>query len=223
MATQLLLYNEALGSLGERQLASLSEPREPRRVLDSYWIDVVGFCLAQGLWRFARRTVQQDADAGLTPQFGFDYAFPYPSDWVRTQVVSTSPQLDPPLLQYRDEANYIYANATPIYHSYVSAESDYGMNIGVWPENFADYVVCRLARKACLRLTNDKDLLKEAKASEDRARRIAKANDAMNDPPGLPPVPFWARARRGAFGPGGLWFGSYAGGGTLASGPLGSD
>ena len=76
MTTQLFIYNEALGHLGERQLASLSEPREPRRVLDSYWSDVVGYCLSQGLWKFARRTIQVDNSSSLTPQFGFDYFFP---------------------------------------------------------------------------------------------------------------------------------------------------
>jgi hypothetical protein len=35
--SQLFIYNEALGHLGERRLANLSENREPRRVLDSYW------------------------------------------------------------------------------------------------------------------------------------------------------------------------------------------
>ena len=76
MTTQLFIYNEALGHLGERQLASLSEPREPRRVLDSYWSDVVGYCLSQGLWKFARRTIQVDNSSSLTPQFGFNYFFP---------------------------------------------------------------------------------------------------------------------------------------------------
>lgn len=208
MTTKLFLYNEALGHLGERQIASLTEPREPRRVLDSYWDDVVAYCLAEGLWRFARRTVQQDADTTVTPQFGFNNAFPYPSDWIRTQIVSTSPQLDPPLLQYRDEGGYIFANFTPLYHAYISSDNKYGMNIAQWPERFVDFVGLRLARYACLRITNDKELREQLKKDEDKARRTAKAEEAMNDPPGLPPVPMWVRARRGAFGPGGLWPGS---------------
>lgn len=214
MTTQLFIYNEALGHLGERQLASLSEPREPRRVLDSYYSDVVAYCLLQGLWRFARRTVSIDASTTVIPQFGFNNAFEYPNDWIRTQIISTSPDLDPPLLQYRDENNFIYANATPIYLSYISADPQYGLNLGLWPENFVDYVVFRLASRACLRITNDKDLRKELIADENKARRNAKASDAENDPPGLPPVSFWVRARRGAFGPGGLWFGSGGSGGT---------
>jgi hypothetical protein len=214
MTTQLFIYNEALGHLGERTLASLSENREPKRVLDSYWADVVQYALLQGLWRFARRTVSIDTSTTIIPAFGFNNAFNYPNDWLRTQIVSTSPDLDPPLVQYRDENNFIYANATPLYVSYISNDPQYGLNLGIWPENFTDYVGLRLARYACLRLTNDKELKADLTKAEDKARRTAKASDAENDPPGLPPVPYWARARRGAFGPGGLWFGSGGSGGT---------
>src|SRR5258705_9839844 len=101
MSSQLFIYNEALGHLGERALASLTENREPRRVLDYYFNDVVLYALAQGLWRFARRTAQIDASTTVVPAFGFNNAFGYPTDWIRTQIVSTSPDLDPPLLQYR--------------------------------------------------------------------------------------------------------------------------
>lgn len=214
MSSQFFIYNEALGYLGERLLASLTENREPRRVLDSYWNDTVLYCLDQAYWRFALRTVQIDALTTIIPQFGYNFAFSYPNDWIKTRVISTSPDLDPPLLQYRDENNLIYANATPIYQSYVSVDPDFGMNIGAWPAHFVEYVSIRLAQKGCMRIANDKDLWKELKTDEKVARRVAKSETAMDDPPGMPPVPFWVRARRGAFGPGGLWFGSGGSGGT---------
>jgi hypothetical protein len=189
--TQLFIYNEALGLLGERRLATSSENREPKRVLDSYWNDVVGYCLGQGLWRFAKRAIQTDNDSSITPQWGYNYCFLIPPDWVRTIIISTSPNLDPPLLQYNEEAGYWYAKL-------------------------------RLARKCCFRITGSNGREAELKKDEDRARRVAKAEQAMNDPPGLPPVPFWARARRGAFGPGGLWLGGGTGG-SVVTGPQGDD
>ncbi len=216
MTTQLFIFNEALGHLGERQLASLSENREPQRVLSYYWPQTVQYALLQGLWRFARRTSQIDADDTIgPPQFGFNFLFEYPEDWIRTQIISTSPQLDPPLIQYRDEGGFVFANATPIYLSYISNDPLYGMNIGQWPENFADYISFRLARLACLRITSDKELLMALRKEEEKAKRVSKGQDAMNDPPGFAPVPYWVRARRGAFGPGGLFWGS---GGSGSSG-----
>jgi hypothetical protein len=219
---QLFIYNEALGHLGERRLASLSENREPRRVLDAYWSDAVAYCLSQGLWKFAKRTVQIDSDAALTPQFGFNYMFAIPPDFVRVILVSTSPNMDPPLLQYSEEAGFWYANLTPIYVAYVSNDATYGQNLAAWPAHFVDYVTLRLARYSAFRITGDARLREELKSAEDRARRVAKAEEAMDEPPGLPPVPFWARARRGAFGPGGLWLGGGTGG-SVVTGPQGDD
>lgn len=134
MTTQLFIYNEALGHLGERRIASLSENREPRRVLDDFWSDVVAYCLKAALWKFAKRTIQQDASTTLVPAFGFNFAFPVQNDFVRVVVASTSPNLDPPLLQYVLEAGVFYCNATPLYLAYVSNDAQYGMNIGGWPE-----------------------------------------------------------------------------------------
>lgn len=217
MADQLSLYNAALGLLEERRIASLSENRESRRVLDDYWGSVPLYCLEQGLFRFSKRVVQIDASTTMVPAFGYNSAFTIPNDWIRTVVISTAPNLDPPLLQYNEETGYWYADATPLYVSYISSDPLYGMNIGAWPQAFADYVALRLARKACKRITGKTEALNGPTGlinQEDRARRVTKANDAMNDPPGMPPVPFWARSRRGAFGPGGLWFGSGGSGGT---------
>lgn len=212
---QLSIYNEALGHLGERRLASLTEQREPRRVLDSYWSDVVRYCINEGLWRFAIRTAQIEATTAFVPQFGYNNAFQFPSDFVRVVQLSTSPQIDPPLTQYREEAGYWYANSTPLYARYISNDPMYGLNMGGWPQVFVDFVELRLAVKACYRITGSRELLAGADGlikREERAKRVAKGTIAMDDPAGLPPVPFWVRARRGAYA-GGVFIGSTGGSG----------
>jgi len=208
VATKLGVYNKACVHIEERVLASLTEQCERKRVFDALWDDVVAYCLGQGLFRFAKRSISIDASSTVTPAFGWDNAFTIPDDWMRTVVVSAAPQLDPPLLQYAEEAGYWYANATPLYVSYVSKDPLYGLNLGAWPQNFTEYVGYRLAQQSCGRITGKGDLADKLQLKEDKARRNAKGTDAMNDPPGLPPVPFLVRSRRGAFGPGGLRFGS---------------
>lgn len=214
MTDKLTLYNLALKKLRERRLVSLSENRKERRELDAIYDTTVGYCLGQGLWRFAKRVVSIDQSTSVVPAFGYNGAFKIPGDWISTVVVSTSPNLDPPLLQYSEEAGYIYSNATPIYLSYVSNDPLYGLNLGGWPETYTDYVACRLASQAGPDITDNTEIVELVSKQEDGARRRAKARDAMNDPPGIPPVSFLVRARRGAFGPGGLWFGSGGSGGT---------
>ncbi len=214
MADKLTIYNTALGHLGERRIASLTEPSENRRVLDDFYATVPQYCLEQGLFRFAKRVVQIDASDSQTPAFGYNNVFQIPDDWIRTVVISTGPELDPPLLEYTEVSGYWYAQATPLYVSYISSDPSYGMNLGTWPMAFTDYVAKRLARQACVRVTGKTDKLVGPNGlivQENAARRVSKANDAMNDPHGLPPVPYWVRARRGAYRPGGFWSGQGGG------------
>src|SRR4051812_14344590 len=112
---QLKIYNAALGHLGERKIATLAENREPRRVLDDFYNDVVQYCLERGTWEFACRNVQIDASTSVSPPFNFTHAFAKPTDWVRTVKLSASPTFDPPLRQFEEERGFWYADGTPLY------------------------------------------------------------------------------------------------------------
>jgi hypothetical protein len=198
-ADKLSLYNEALGHLGER-ITSLTENREPRRVLDTYWPRVVGHCLGRHFWKNAKRVVQIDASTTLVPGFGWKYAFNLPNDWVRTYLVSMVETLVPPLWEYSEEAGYLYTNNTPVYLAYTSNDPLYGLNLGSWSDFFADYVALRLATQGCMKITGKRDLLEGPLGlinMEKQARLRASSNDAMNDPPGQMPTGTWARSRRG--------------------------
>ncbi|MES2671621.1 MAG: hypothetical protein V4673_14555 [Pseudomonadota bacterium] len=200
MTDKLSMYNMALGHLMEGSLASLSEGVEKRRVLDSFWVHVVGKCLEETFWKFAKRTVQIDASSTTEPAFGFTQAFRVPDDWIRTDEMSASETLSPPLIDVRMEAGYWYANVTPLFLSYVSIDPLYGMNLGEWPETFVEYVGLELARKSCKRITGSKSLLEGPdglNTEARRAKRNAVGNDAMNDPIKFPPTGSWVRSRRG--------------------------
>jgi len=200
MTSQFIVYNLALGHLEERPLASATENNEAKRALDAYYNHCVEYCLEQGLWAFMVRSIQQDASLDVVPAFGFEYAFPLLGDFVRVVMVSTSPTFEPPLTQYTREAQYLYANFTPLYHSYVSNDPQYGLNLGAWPAVFTEFVAIALARMACKRVTGSTELLKGDDGlvqREKRARIDARSKDAMNLPPGFMPMSSWVRARRG--------------------------
>jgi hypothetical protein len=195
VTAKLELYNDALLNLGERKLASLSENREPRRALDDAYDKAVDYCLEQGYWNFAMRTVQIDSSASVVPTFGYSFAFVKPGDFIRMYRQSQSEQLEPPLLDITDEPGYWYANCDPLYVKYVSNDTAYGKDLSLWSETFADYVAMRLALKTCKRITGKEpsdDLVK----GEKKARMDARAKDAMNEPPGFPPTGTWVQARR---------------------------
>lgn len=200
MTSQLEVYNLCLGHLGMRALNSLSEQNDVRRALDQFWNHCIAYCQDQGLWAFMVRVVQQDASVDVVPAFGWEFAFDVPADYVRMVLVSTNETLIPPLLQYSVEQQWIYANFTPLYYSYVSNSTQYGMNLGKWPEVFTEYVSIALARMACRRVTGDGKLLLGSDGlinREKKARQDARSKDAMNLPPGFMPMSTWVKARRG--------------------------
>lgn len=199
MADKLTTYNLALNHLGERRLSALTEAREPRRALDDIWATEVAYCLERKFWNFTYRSVLLDASTSVVPSFGFKYAFTIPADWVRTRRLSASETFDPPLLQFAEEAGYWFTNVDPIYVQFASNDPTFGMDLSLWPASFTDYVACRLARQACVRVRGSADLLYGPQGlikTEEKAYKVAAANCAMNEPVGFAPMTGWVRARR---------------------------
>ena len=180
-ATQLSLYNDALMIIGERFLSSLTEEREPRRLLDQAWSSGTGAiraCLEEGQWRFATRTVQVDYDSGVEPDFGLPHAFQKPDDWVSTVAVCTDQYFRSPLLRYVDEAGYWYSDLETIYVRYISDDAGYGSNLGEWPESFRQFVAAHLASKIILRMSNSEE--EEKRVMELRKRLLQPDRDVKS-------------------------------------------
>jgi len=201
--TQLNLYNDALLICGERSLASLTEEREPRRLLDQAWGNngsAIQFCLEQAPWNFAIRTQLIDNDPDASPTFGLNYRFNKPADWVSTAAVCQDEFFKVPLLNYFDEVDYWYAPLTPIYVRFVSNATDYGLAMARWPQTFADYVSAHLAGKIILKLTTDQArrdyILHPKDGLEARRLLTAKNKNALSTPTLFPAKGNWVKARQ---------------------------
>ena len=197
-ATQLGLYNEALRLLGERKLLSLSENREPRRVLDDIWNDgAINYCLEQGLWNFAMRAVMIDKSTTTIPAFGYVNAFDKPSDHIRTAGVAEDEYFNTPLTAVLEEVGFWFADIDPIYVRYISNDEDYGNDLNRWPQTFSKYVATYLAAEASLSITQDPAKRQEVQGLMMFRLRDAKSKDAMADSTAFPPQGGWTRARGG--------------------------
>lgn len=196
-ATKLSLFNGALGFfVGERELSSLTENREPRRLLDAAWNNgAVDYCLEQGQWNFAMRTARVDYDPDLTPDFGYRRAFSKPDDWVRTAALCSDEYFNCPLTRYSDEVGYWFSDLDVIYVRYVSNDAAYGNDLSRWPKSFTHYVESHLALRISKRLTQsttDREALKK----ESRKLLIdARSKDAMNEATSFMPQGRWSAAR----------------------------
>ena len=206
MATdRLKIYNGALTLCGERSIANLSVNEEGRRLLDEVWDNGgVRYCLEQGQWRFALRTVRMDYDTDVTPEFGYRRAFRKNDDWVVTSALCSDAYFSQPLLRYNDEGEYIVADLDVIYTKYVSDSTDYGNDLSRWPQTFTEFVKAYFAWRICIKLTGDKEryAMLQAPNSEHmgilpQAKRTALNKDAMRDASKFPAQGNWTRARRG--------------------------
>lgn len=203
MTDRLSLYNGALRECRERKLASLTENREPRRLLDDVWAEgqgLVAFALQAKQWRFGRRTVMLEAENAVTPQFGWTYAFARPEDCQRVCRVCEDERLDVPLLRYDVDGAYWYTDTAPVYVQYVSDDASRGGDLSKWPPNFVLWVETHMASLIAGRLTGSKadrnDLIKLA-----QMRLKSAANtDAMESPTQFPPTGTFVRARMGGGG-----------------------
>jgi hypothetical protein len=160
----------------------------------------IAWCLEQGYWNFAARTVQIDADESITQAFGYTYAFDKPDDWVRTTSISASESLWPPLgpNEFVDETSFWSANCNPLYVSYVSNGASYGLDLSLWTETFARAVEYELAFRIAPHVTSmGEDALAALEKRKYRALKDARSKDAMNQASKIPPPGRLGQARGG--------------------------
>jgi hypothetical protein len=204
MATsKLAVWNGCLRLCRERKLSSLTENREPRRLLDDAWGDgsttgAVKACLEMGQWTFATRSAQIEYTPSIEPDFGYRRAFDQPSDMVRPVGICSDEYFNSPLLQYADERRYWYADLDTIYVRYVSNDSEYGADLSLWSEVFAKLVEAYLAREIVGSLTGGDS--ERVEKSFGMAKKEAQSLDAMNNPTKFLPMGSWSRARFGGWG-----------------------
>lgn len=195
MPSQLNVYNDALRLVGERQLVSLTENREPRRLLDAVWDGAVDYCLEQGQWNFAIRSQRLTYSPSVEPPFGYRRAFDKPDDYVRTVAITSDERFNNALLSYTDEAGFWFSDLDEIYLRYVSKDESFGKDTSLWPQTFRHFVAAYLATQIAPRLKNDTDgdrLLRDY-----RMKKIdALTKDAMQEATKRVPSGSWVNSRR---------------------------
>ncbi len=130
MTTKLTIYNGALAVLGDEKLATVTENRSPRRILDTVWDNEgVETCLEMSEWKFAMRTISITYSPSVEPDFGLRRAFDKPDDFVRTSAVCSDEYFTNPLRnhEYVDEAEYWFADLDMLYIRYVSNDAASGL------------------------------------------------------------------------------------------------
>ncbi|MGX9983967.1 hypothetical protein [Methylobacterium fujisawaense] len=216
-AIRLRIYNEALGHLGQPRAASLAEVGVATRALNEAWEAEVLWCLQQGPWTFATRSLTLAAVDGVVPLYGFEHAYQKPEDYLRTVALMVSGDWREPLMHYTDGDGVWYTNTVGLAVRYVSSHEDWGFNLPNWSPTFAALVALRLAEKCALRITSSANLVAGLIALRERALKDQRAKDAINTEVAFAPSGTWTRARRGSGW--GTRGGGFPDGGTLQRRP----
>jgi hypothetical protein len=201
--TKLTLYNGSLGKIKHRKLATLTDNTKARYLLDDEYDKTIAWCLEQGLWNFALRTLAIEASVDVESEFGPTGAFERPEDYVRLNAISANGHFNPTYNDYIDEGEYWLASVNPLYVSYVSNDTSYGLNLAKWPATFVSAVEYELAFRVAPHLTAMSD--NESTRLEVRrnaAMRDARAKDALNQPAQRPPPGRLVMSRVGGTGRG---------------------
>lgn len=197
---QLEVYNNALLYCEEEKLANLTEARTPRYLLDDVWgRDPIKACLEMGFWTFATRALKMDYDVQIdtTVDFGMEYGFNKPDEYVNTVAICTDEFFRCPLNDYVDENGRWWANIPEFYVKITSNDDDYGRDYALWPNSFFEVVSIYMAKKIVGRLSQSKvtkdDLDKEMR----KVLTNAIGKDLLKKPVGFPPSGSWSNARLG--------------------------
>jgi len=195
--TKLQVFNAALLIAGERNLASLTEDREPQRLLTQVWDNgAVNYCLEQGQWNFATRASMLSYNPAITPSFGLSRAFTKPSDHIRTAGLCSDEYFTSPV-EYFEEQGYWYADLDDIYIRYVSNDAAYGGDLSMWTSTFAEYVAAYLCSQIIHRLTGDKEERNRVYGLAKMRLEDAKTKDAMAEGTKYLHRGSWVRSKEG--------------------------
>ena len=183
MPTKLDVFNACLVKLGQRPLLSLTDQRPEQRAIDRVYDACLARMIEGALWKFASRSDELQTSDTAKSQFGYNYVYELPQDFVRIIRICDNNRFRPTLIDFLLENGWLYADCIPLYLQYVSNDPAYGYNPGLWTASFTDAFVDELAFRTAPYLQGAgaqkiEQLEKEAK----RTFYIAKGRDAVNQP-----------------------------------------
>ena len=189
------VINVALRRIGANAITSLTDGSNEANVADDVYEGLRDDLLRSNNWNFAtkRRKLAQSATA---PTFEFDYAYPLPSDWIRTISVHDNDAGYGTILYRMEEVNSqrcIVANSDQIYLRYVYKVTDPNK----MSADFRDALSYAIARDLSIPLaaSNTMFQLMDQKLNQSLSR--ARSSDGMGGFPEMRPRGSWAKSRGG--------------------------
>jgi hypothetical protein len=151
-------------------------------------------------WNFAIKRALLVVN-GTTPVYEYDYAYDFPSDWLRTISVSDNDGGEGYIDYRMEQINYssvvtqaVITSVTPsVYMKYVSQVTD----ADLMTPDFRKALGYAVGRDVALKLTGSNTIHDMMEKLAKQALMKARSNDSLGDLPDRRPRGSWAGSRRG--------------------------
>lgn len=195
MATEAGICNSALSKLGNNRINSLTEGTPAANLCLEQYGKLRDHLLRSHDWNFAASRVKL-AQLSSTPEFGYDYQYALPSDWMRTISVHPGDSRRQHITDYATESTeaegrVLRTDYPDVYLRYVRAVED----PNVMDPAFREALAWRLAMELAVPLAKSGSLRDRMAAGFEDALAIAKSIDGQDDPPQALPDGSWVAAR----------------------------
>lgn len=195
MASETGIVNVALRMIGQQPITSLTDGTPSANAANDIYEELRDDILRSHPWNFATKR-QKLARSVTVPVFGFDYAYPLPSDWLRTiSVHDNDAGVGTVVCQEEQigDTGAIVASVENLYLRYIARVTD----PNIMAADFRRVFECGLARDLSVVLASSNTLHEKYDRAYDRALARARSSDAMGGFPERRPVGSWTTQRRG--------------------------
>lgn len=179
--------------IGGSRITSLTDGSKNANVANDIFDDLRDDLLRSHPWNFATKRVQL-AQSTTTPAFEFDYAYPLPSDWLRTVSVHAN-DAGTGTVFFREELNgtqrAILSSANQLWLRYIAQITDPNL----MPPDFRRAFHTALARDMAVPVAASNTLQQTMDAEAKRVLARARSADGLGSFPERRPRGSWADVR----------------------------
>lgn len=189
------VINIALRRIGATPITSLTDGSDSANAADDIYTEVRDDLLRSNPWNFATKRVKL-AQSSVAPVFEFDFAYPLPSDWLRTVSIHDNDASHGTILFRMEDnngQNSIITSSSEIWMRYIYRET----NPDKWSTDFRTAVEYSIAQALSIVLTSSNTLEETMSKHATRTLARARSSDGMGSFPELRPRGSWASSRGG--------------------------
>lgn len=200
MTAETDIVNVALRLIGAQPITSLDDGSESANAADGIYTELLDDILRTHNWNFATKR-QKLAQSSTAPAFEFDYAYPVPSDWLKTVSVHDN-DAGTGTVFYREEfvadQRVLCCSSSDLYLRYIARVTDPNL----MPADFRRIFSLALARDLAVPIASSNTLQDMMSAQYTRALARARSADGMGSFPEQRPRGSWANSRGGQWSDG---------------------